>query len=338
MQSKVIELSNLKTFFKLDEGILKAVDGVSFRVQKQQTLGLIGESGCGKSVTAQSILRIVPPPGNIFSGEIILHRERNQPLNLVELNQSGKEIRKIRGKEISMIFQEPMTSLSPVHTVGKQIVESILLHHTRNKNEAKEIALEMLANVGIPNSSQRFYEYPHQLSGGLRQRVMIAMALSCHPSLLIADEPTTALDVTVQAQILELIKKFQDRLAMAVLYITHDLGVMAEIADEIAVMYLGKIVEYGGKRDILKDPLHPYTDRLLKSIPRIGRKARVRLDAIEGTVPLPIGLPEMCRFYSRCPRSIEGICNKQIPSLLEIKKGHLVRCFLFHREKEEDHE
>ena len=324
----LLQVKNLKTYFYLDEGVLKAVDDVSFKIQKKMVLGVVGESGCGKSVTAQSILRIVPDPGKIVEGEIFLHQD-GKVTDLVKLDPYGKEIRAIRGKEITMIFQEPMTSLSPVHTIGDQIMEAILLHRNMNKNEAKELALEMLYKVGIPNPYQRINEYPHQLSGGLRQRAMIAMALSCNPSLLIADEPTTALDVTVQAQILELMKELQAEFGMSIMFITHNLGVIAEVSDEVMVMYLGKAVEYASVDEIFHNPLHPYTVRLLRSIPKVGKKARTRLDAIKGTVPLPLDLPPGCSFYPRCPEAKKGLCNKEDPSLVEVKKGHWVSCFLY---------
>ncbi len=324
----LLQVKNLKTYFYLDEGVLKAVDDVSFKIQKKMVLGVVGESGCGKSVTAQSILRIVPDPGKIVEGEIFLHQD-GKVTDLVKLDPYGKEIRAIRGKEITMIFQEPMTSLSPVHTIGDQIMEAILLHRNMNKNEAKELTLEMLYKVGIPNPYQRINEYPHQLSGGLRQRAMIAMALSCNPSLLIADEPTTALDVTVQAQILELMKELQAEFGMSIMFITHNLGVIAEVSDEVMVMYLGKAVEYASVDEIFHNPLHPYTVRLLRSIPKVGKKARTRLDAIKGTVPLPLDLPPGCSFYPRCPEAKKGLCNKEDPSLVEVKKGHWVSCFLY---------
>ena len=334
MEKTILEVNKLKTYFTLDEGTLKAVDGVDFHVAKGRTLGVIGESGCGKSVTAQSILRIVPPPGKIVSGEIMLHRDDREPENLAVLDRRGHAIRSVRGKEISMIFQEPMTSLSPVHTIGFQILEAIYLHKTKDKQEAKAIALDMLKKVGISNAAQRFQEYPHQLSGGLRQRAMIAMALSCHPAILIADEPTTALDVTVQAQILDLMQDLQAQLRMSMLYITHDLGVIAGIADEVAVMYLGRIVEYGSAIEIFKHPRHPYTERLLKSIPKVGRHSRTRLDAIKGNVPVPLDPPRQCGFYSRCLQAMHGTCDKEIPALLEVENGHSVRCFLHSDDKE----
>ena len=331
--NKVLEVNNLKTYFHLDEGTLKAVDGVDFDVRAKTTVGIIGESGCGKSVTAQSILRIVPSPGAIVAGEIWWYRN-GTGFDLTTLDAKGTEIRAIRGKEISMVFQEPMTSLSPVHTIGNQIMEAILLHRTRDKREAKEIALDMLAKVEMSNPSQRFDEYPHQLSGGMRQRAMIGMALSCNPSLLIADEPTTALDVTVQAQILGLMQQLQEQFGMAIMYITHDLGVIAEITDEVNVMYLGRIVERAKTVELFKNPLHPYMRRLLKSIPRIGRKARVRLDAIKGTVPIPLDPPRECGFRSRCEEAMAGKCDIAIPSLVAMGSGHYVRCFLFSEQKE----
>jgi oligopeptide/dipeptide ABC transporter ATP-binding protein len=325
----VVALKNVATHFFLDEGVLKALDGVSFRIGAEKTLGVIGESGCGKSVTAQSILRIVPHPGKTVAGEIMFWHRDGRAVNLLEMHPDGNEIRAIRGREISMIFQEPMTSLSPVHTIGDQVSEVILLHRTRNKREAKEITLDMLNKVGISNAAQRFNEYPHQFSGGMRQRAMIAMALSCNPTLLIADEPTTALDVTVQAQILDLMHSMQAELGMAMMYITHDLGVIADVADEVAVMYLGMVAEYADVRSIFREPLHPYTRLLLKSIPRVGRKARVRLDAIEGNVPIPLNLRPQCPFVDRCPEAIPGVCQAAVPELYQPRPGHRVRCFLY---------
>lgn len=330
--SSLLQVNDLKAYFYLEEGVLKAVDGVSFEVKREKVLGLVGESGCGKSVTAQSILRIVPHPGKI-EGEIFLQRKngeaKKKPLDLVRLDSQGKEIRSIRGKEIAMIFQEPMTSFSPLHTIGNQIIEAILLHRDVDKREARKLAIDMLDRVGIANPQRRIDEYPHQLSGGMRQRGMIAMALSCKPSILIADEPTTALDVTVQAQILDLMRSLQTEFGMSIIYITHNLGVIAEIADEVAAMYLGRIVEYASVDDLFYDPLHPYTRALLRSIPRMGKKVKARLESIKGTVPLPLDLPLGCGFYARCSQAKKGICNNDMPPLVEVKKKHRVRCFLY---------
>lgn len=330
----IVQVNNLRTYFHTDDGTLKAVDGVSFSIQPKSIVGIIGESGSGKSVTAQSIMRLVPTPGEIEEGEIWFQPANGQGIDLAQLNPRGTEIRRLRGKEISMVFQEPMTSLSPVHTIGAQIMESVLLHVTPNKREAKELALDMLDKVKISNPTQRFDEYPHQLSGGMRQRAMIAIALSCNPSLLIADEPTTALDVTVQAQILDLMQQLQEEFGMAIMYITHDLGVIAEIADEVNVMYLGRIVERASTIELFKNPLHPYTQRLLKSIPKVGRKARQRLDAIRGNVPIPLDFPRQCGFCSRCDEAIEGTCDVEIPELVDMGSEHFVRCFLHNDEKE----
>ena len=329
-QPPLLELNDLKTYFYVNEGILKAVDGVSFGINQEETLGLIGESGCGKSVTAHSILRIVPSPGKLIGGRILLNHD-GQSIDLARLDPSGKMIRSIRGKEISMIFQEPMTSLSPVHTIGDQIREAIYLHRTKDKKEAQEIALDMLNRVGIANPTQRINEYPHQLSGGMRQRAMIAMALSCHPKLLIADEPTTALDVTVQAQILELIQELQQQFHMAVLYITHDLGVIADICHRVAVMYLGKVVEFGAVRDIFYHPLHPYTVRLLKSRPSMSKRTGQRLESIVGNVPIPLNLRDQCGFVERCTEAIKGRCDVAVPELIELEENHWVRCFLYEK-------
>ena len=329
----VIAVQDLSVHFAVDEGALKAVDGVSFAIEEQQVFGLIGESGCGKTVTAQSLMRLVPKPGRIINGSIHYQAEFGDSIDLAAVDPAGNEIRAIRGNEIAMIFQEPMSSLSPIHSIGNQLMEAVLLHVTRNKRDAYKIALEMLDLVGISNPAQRMEEYPHHFSGGMRQRVMIAMSLACRPRLLIADEPTTALDVTVQAQILDLIARTQKQFQMAVLYITHDLGIIAEICDKVAVMYLGKIVEQGSVRDIFHNPLHPYTRRLLASTPRIGQHA-ARLQSIDGTVPIPINMPFACGFCSRCPDMIAGSCDTALPALVEIEDDHFVRCFL-HDEREE---
>lgn len=326
----LIEVKNLKTYFHLDEGLLKAVDDVDIEIHKGETLGLVGESGCGKSVTARSIMRIVPPPGK-SEGEIIFgpsgNGESANQIDLLKLAPSGSEIRSIRGRDITMIFQEPMTSFSPLHTIGNQIEEAILLHRTKDPKQAKEIALDMISKVGISNPSQRINEYPHQLSGGMRQRAMIAMALSCNPLLLIADEPTTALDVTVQAQVIDLMLGLREEYGMAMLYITHDLGVIAEIADRIAVMYLGKVIETGNAIDIFYRATHPYTKALLESVPVMGRKTGRRLAAIRGTVPVPINLSDRCGFRPRCKFYDDGDCSNTTPPMIEVGDGHFVRCY-----------
>lgn len=323
MSQPILEIKNLKTSFRTEDGTFNAVDDVSFTVKAGQTVGVVGESGCGKSVTALSIMRLIPdPPGKIVGGEILFKGK-----NL--LNLSMGEMRKIRGNEISMIFQEPMTSLNPVFTIGDQIMESIVLHQKASKAEAKKKAIDMLRLVGIPAPESRVDDYPHQLSGGMRQRVMIAMALSCNPSLLIADEPTTALDVTIQAQILELIKDLREKLGMAVMLITHDLGVVAETCDYVVVMYAGKVIEHGTAQDIFLRPSHPYTKGLLNSIPSysagtVGKKGR--LETIPGLVPSLLKLPKGCRFQDRCFKKSD-VCMHNEPVLKEIGTGHMVSCF-----------
>ena len=326
-QEPVLEIRDLHTFFPLEEGMLKAVNGVSLTIHKNRTLGVVGESGCGKSVTAQSILRIVPDFAQM-TGEILLHKN-GEVIDLAALAPSGREIRDIRGRDVSMIFQEPMTAFSPVHSVGEQIMEAILVHDDVPKAEARAHAIELLKLVGIPIPEERVDAYPHQLSGGMRQRAMIAMALVLTPMLLIADEPTTALDVTIQAQILRLMKALQAEMGMSIMFITHDLGVIANMADDVAVMYLGRVVEYGSVRQIFRTPKHPYTQALLRSIPRTGRRARVRLEAIEGIVPVPLDPPEICPFADRCTQFIPGRCDEKVPDFLEIASGHSVRCILY---------
>jgi oligopeptide/dipeptide ABC transporter ATP-binding protein len=335
--SLLLEIKNLKTHFFLDEGVVRAVNGVNLEIRRGQTLGIVGESGCGKSVTAQSILRIVPRPGKIVEGEILFHRllpsngsnAHLEVIDLVKLNPRGKEIRSIRGNEISMVFQEPMTALSPVYTIGSQIIEAIMLHQKVSKAEARERAIEMLDRVGIPQPQRRIDDYPFQMSGGMRQRVVIAMALSCHPSLLIADEPTTALDVTTQAQILDLMRDLQQEMGMAIMFITHNLGVIAEMASEVAVMYLGKVVERTDVDSLFYNPLHPYTRALLQSIPRVGRKVRQRLETIRGMLPDPYRLPAGCSFHPRCPNFMAGVCDQIEPPALQVEPGHTVQCHLY---------
>ncbi|MBS3739742.1 ABC transporter ATP-binding protein [Candidatus Bipolaricaulota bacterium] len=322
----LIELNDLKTYFYTEDGVVKAVDGVTFSIDKQQTLGVVGESGCGKSVTALSIMGLVPmPPGKIEGGEILFHRN-GEPVDLTKLNPKGREIRSIRGNEIAMIFQEPMTSLNPVFTIGNQIMEAITLHQDVNKGEARTIAIQMLEEVGIPLPAQRVDEYPHQLSGGMRQRAMIAMALSCNPTMLIADEPTTALDVTIQAQILELMGDLQDEFDTSIMFITHDLGVIAEITSYVVVMYLGKIVESGDVHEIYKDPTMPYTQGLMESIPSLDVD-KGRLEPIKGVVPDPYEVPEGCPFNNRCPHVMD-ICKEEDPPLEKVGEDHKSSCWL----------
>jgi peptide/nickel transport system ATP-binding protein len=331
--STLLEVRDLKTYFPLDQGIVRAVDGVDFDVQRGGTLGVVGESGCGKSVTAQSILRIVPSPGKITGGRILYHRlverdDRGELIDVIDLtalDPRGRQIRSIRGNEIAMVFQEPMTSLSPVHTVGNQVMEAILLHRDVSKAEARERAIGMLDQVGMPKPGEVIDRYPHQLSGGMRQRVVIAIALSCHPSLLIADEPTTALDVTTEAQILELMQELQDELGMAIIYITHDLGVIAETTERVIVMYLGKVVEVADVDSLFHDPRHPYTRALLRSIPSIAQR-RERLESISGMVPDPYSIPSGCPFHPRCPEAKENMCDRERPTFITVDETHKYRC------------
>ncbi|MFP4016458.1 MAG: ABC transporter ATP-binding protein [Halanaerobiales bacterium] len=318
-KEKLLELKNLKTYFYTESGVAQAVDGVNFEIYPGETLGVVGESGCGKSVTSLSVMRLIPePPGKIEDGEIIFKGR-----DLTKL--SNAEMRKIRGNEISMIFQEPMTSLNPVFTIGNQISEAIMLHKDVNKKEAMAQSVEMLKKVGIPLPEQRINEYPHQLSGGMRQRVMIAMALSCNPELLIADEPTTALDVTIQAQILDLMNELKEKFHMSIMMITHDLGVIAEVCDRVAVMYAGKVVEYTDVKTLFKNPRHPYTWGLMNSIPKLDEEVE-RLTAIPGIVPSALDFPEGCRYNTRCPMAQER-CFKEEPELVEVEDGHKARCF-----------
>ena len=318
---RLLDVKNLKTYFDTDEGTVKAVDGVSFHIDKGETLAVVGESGSGKSVTSLSIMRLIAtPPGRIAGGEILFAGE-----NLV--TKSEREMRQIRGNDISMIFQEPMTSLNPVYTVGDQIAEAIVLHQGKSQKQAMKMATDMLELVGIPEPAKRVKNYPHQMSGGMRQRVMIAMALSCGPQLLIADEPTTALDVTIQAQILDLMRKLQKEIGMSILFITHDLGVVAELADRVVVMYSGRAVEEADVEAIYADPLMPYTMGLLNSIPRVDKAAEFqeRLQAIPGNVPNPLYLPEGCTFHPRCRYATEA-CQADVPPLIDSGGGHTVRC------------
>jgi peptide/nickel transport system ATP-binding protein len=322
----LLRISELSTIFPTDDGIIRAVSDVSFSISRGQTLGLVGESGCGKSVTGFSILQLVPSPGIIEHGQILYHRDgEKDPIDIAKLPRRGGLMRSIRGNEIAMIFQEPMTSLNPVYTIGNQIVEAIVLHQRVGKKEAREQAIKMLARVGIPGPRQRADEYPHQLSGGMRQRAMIAMALCCHPAMLIADEPTTALDVTIQAQVLDLMRELQQEMGMAILMITHDLGVIADLVDEVVVMYAGQVVEKGSLDAIFYEPLHPYTRGLLASIPALGKRSGERLRSIAGAVPHPLALPEGCTFRPRCMERTRACL--EMPELKEVQAGHAVRCW-----------
>ena len=318
MGEKLLQVKNLSTYFYTDEGIVYALDDVSFDLGRGEALGNVGESGSGKSVTALSIIRLVQlPPGKIVAGEVLLDGEDL-------LKKSKAEMRHIRGEKVSMIFQEPMTALNPVFTVGRQIMESILIHQHKTKKEAREQAIEMLRLVGIPAPEKRIDDYPHQMSGGMRQRVMIAIALCCNPQLLICDEPTTALDVTIQAQILELIRDIRERLGTSVILITHDLGVVAQVTDKVIIMYAGKVMEYGTVRQIFTDPLHPYTAALMRSIPVIGKKTE-RLNVIRGMVPSLSKRPEGCLFHPRCDEACD-LCRTVRPELTDMPGGRQVRC------------
>ncbi len=320
IMEKLVDVSDLRTYFYTDEGTVKAVDGVSFNIGRGETLGVVGESGCGKSVTALSIMRLIQsPPGEILEGSKILFEGENL------LEKDERYMRSIRGNDISMIFQEPMTSLNPVYTVGDQIGEAIELHQGLGSREAREKSVEMLRLVGIPSPEQRVDEYPHQMSGGMRQRVMIGMALSCNPKMLIADEPTTALDVTIQAQILELMKDLKRDLDTSIMLITHDLGVIADMAERVVVMYCGQIVETGEITSLFHDPRHPYTAGLLESIPRLEQKKK-KLHVIEGVVPSPLNMPEGCRFNPRCPFA-EDVCVNEEPPTHEVGEGKMVKCW-----------
>jgi oligopeptide/dipeptide ABC transporter ATP-binding protein len=345
LDSPLLAVRDLKTYFFQDDGLVKAVDGASFDVFAGRTLGIVGESGCGKSVTARSILRIVDRPGRIVGGQILLRRgaksvsrlvgksvsrpDREGAVDLVQLKADGAEMRAINGGEIGLIFQEPMTSFSPVHTVGNQIVEAIRLHRAMSKKAARARAIELLRLVGVPRAEGRVDEYAHQLSGGLRQRAMIAMALAADPRLLIADEPTTALDVTTQSQILNLLLDLQERNGMAIMLITHDLGVIAEMADDVVVMYLGRVVEEGPVDDIFHAPKHPYTRALLRSIPSVDSPPRRKLPTISGSIPHPYNRPSGCPFHTRCPDFMPGLCNVVEPALAPVGAGQLAACFLY---------
>jgi peptide/nickel transport system ATP-binding protein len=328
----LLQVNDLKTHFFLREGVVRAVDGVDFTLRRGATLGVVGESGCGKSVMAYSILKLINKPGRVVEGEILFDRSENglpQIVDIAAFDENSPQMRDVRGKDISMIFQEPMNSLSPVHTIRDQIMEGILLHTDLDKKEALNRAIELLREVGIPKPEERVHSYTFQLSGGMRQRAMIATALACKPKLLIADEPTTALDVTTQAQILDLLRQLQQHFGMAIMLITHDLGVVAEMCDEVVVMYLGEVVEQASVDQLFHNPLHPYTQALIQSIPRLGYGRRQRLNPIKGTVPDPFNRPKGCPFHDRCEKRIVGKCDIIHPKLTKLPDGRVVRCLLY---------
>lgn len=333
----LLSIRDLKVHFFMDEGVVKAVDGISLDVRPGQVFGIVGESGCGKSVTMKALLRIVEPPGRIVSGEMLLRQPGKdgsvKTTDLAKLDPRGDEMREIRGGQIALIPQEPMAAFSPVHTVGSQIIEAIRLHRSVNEREARKIALQQFKDVGIPAPEQRLDEYSWQLSGGLRQRAMIAMALSCNPLLLVADEPTTAVDVTTQAQILRLLRRLQEERNSAIIFITHDLGVIAQMADYVTVMYLGLVMEQGTVDDIFHNPKHPYTRALLESIPSIHMTPRAELPTITGSIPHPFNRPVGCPFYPRCASFMPGKCDLHTPALRPVGGMQLVSCFLYHDEE-----
>ncbi len=337
----ILSVRDLKTRFLMDEGTAKAVDGVSFDVSPGQVVGIVGESGCGKSVTIKSILGIVQKPGEVVGGEILFRQRGNgaaaaEMVDLAKLDGRGKEMRAIRGSDIALIPQEPMAALSPVHTIGNQLVEAVRLHQDVSKRRAEELAIERMTEVGVPNPAERMSMYSWELSGGLRQRVMIAMALSCSPRLLIADEPTTAIDVTTQAQVLRLLRGLQQNHGMAIIFITHDLGVIAQVADYVVVMYLGRVMETGPVDDIFHNPQHPYTRALLESIPSVHALSREPLPTIEGSIPHPFNRPAGCPFAPRCVAAMPGKCDRRTPKPTQLNGGQSVSCFLHNDAAEED--
>lgn len=328
----ILSVRDLKVHFGLKEGVVRAVDGASFDVHLGRTLGIVGESGCGKSVTTRALLQLIDPPGRIVGGALnYLPANQTTPVDLAQLDAEGNEMKAIRGGDIGLIFQEPMTSFSPVHTIGNQITEAIRLHQPISQRAAEELAVDWLQRVHMPNAAQRMNEYPYQLSGGLRQRAMIAMALCCNPRILIADEPSTALDVTTQAQILDLLRELQEAHHMAIIFITHDLGVIAEIADDVAVMYLGRVVEEAPVKEIFHAPQHPYTRALMTSMPNIYSPSRARLPSIQGSIPHPLNRPTGCAFHPRCPSFMPGVCDQSEPALLALSADQRVSCFLYDR-------
>jgi oligopeptide/dipeptide ABC transporter ATP-binding protein len=339
----LVEIKDLHTYFHLAEGVVRAVDGVDLKIKRGQTIGIVGESGCGKSVTSLSLMQLLPPTAKIESGKITYYRQTNvgqgsgervETIDITHLDPDGREIRAIRGDQISMVFQEPMTAMIPVRTIGQQISEAIMLHRNMDKKSARDATIDILARVRMPRPEKVIDDYPFQLSGGMRQRAVIAMALSCYPKLLIADEPTTALDVTTEAQILDLMRLLQNDLGMAIMYITHNLGVVAEMADEVAVMYLGKVVEQTDVQTLFLEPLHPYTRGLMSSIPHLDQsilnpnRSR-RLEVIRGMVPDPYSRLYGCPFHPRCPDVIPGLCDQVLPKEIMVTSDHMVRCHLF---------
>jgi peptide/nickel transport system ATP-binding protein len=325
----LLQVRNLKVLFNTDEGVITAIDGVDFEVKRGKVLGIVGESGSGKSVTTRAVMRLLPKNGLLDAkSQIVYNWADGQSLDVVKLDHDSAEMRSIRGGEISMIFQEPMASFSPVWTIGNQMIESIRLHRKLDKQAAREVAIEMLTKVGISNPVMRVDQYPHELSGGMRQRAMIAMALSTDPSLLIADEPTTALDVTIQAQILELMRSLQQELNMSIIFITHDIGVIAHVADEVAVMYLGKIVERGATADVIHDPKHPYTKGLISALPDWTKDVH-RLTPVGGEIPSPLDRPKGCPFHPRCESAMPGTCEQSMPVEMLVGENRKVSCFLY---------
>ena len=328
----ILDVEDLHTYFFTESGQIRALSGVDFSLRRGEVLGIVGESGCGKSVTAQCIMNMVPNPGKIMGGKITYYRrsgEQIDEIDIVQQHPRGRIMRSIRGNDIAMIFQEPMTSLDPVYTVGSQLLEAITLHQNVSKQVAREVAVEALAKTHLPEPQRIFESYPHQLSGGQRQRVMIAIALSCNPTLLIADEPTTALDVTTQAQILDLMQELQEETNMSIVFITHDLGVVAEMCDSVAVMYLGKVVEKTDVDSAFYNPKHPYTKALLRSIPRLDAETKDRLAVIKGNVPDPSVVPAGCPFHPRCPEFVPGLCNEIVPTMITMDGDSEVRCLLY---------
>lgn len=335
----VLSVRNLKTHFATDEGVVRAVDGVDFDLHAGEVLGIVGESGCGKSITMKSVMRLVQRPGRIVSGEIRYRRPASsgrEPLDvdIASLRPQGRAMRRIRGGDIALIPQEPMASFSPLHSIGDQIVEAILLHQKVGRREAKRIAIDKLAEVGMPNPEQRFDAYSWQLSGGLRQRAVIALALSCNPSVLVADEPTTAIDVTTQAQVLELLEDLQREHGSSIVFITHDLGVIAQLADHVVVMYLGRVMEQGPVHDIFHAPQHPYTRALLQSVPSLHAEPRVALPTVSGSIPHPLQRPTGCPFHPRCPDAMPGKCDVAMPAMVSVDGKPPVACFLHHDQAE----